>query len=222
MDLEIYKKNLKIYNEWFEGKNSNNEVGNLSVYERYPHLSLVADKLENSKLVSLATSGKYYFDEIPNSIQKCIDTGMQVSSLRKIDEKKTISIVAIFINTVNENYNGNINLEMCSRQICSVFWYMKIEEIAFVIKNGIIGKYGKVYGSINISDVMGWLTGYDIEERASHCSTHGEKYKERNENVFREMQLRDIKSVQENSKKEYQWLVGKRKAKMKFDKKFNK
>lgn len=56
-------------------------------------------------------------------------------------------------------------LELLVSDITEVYGYDSIEDVALALKNGRQGKYGKVYGKINMVVISEWM-GYHLDRKA--------------------------------------------------------
>lgn len=56
-------------------------------------------------------------------------------------------------------------LELLVSDIIDVYGYDSIEDVALALKNGRQGKYGKVYGKINMVVISEWM-GYHLDRKA--------------------------------------------------------
>lgn len=50
-------------------------------------------------------------------------------------------------------------------RILSNYWWMKLEELAYVFNKGKEGHYGKIFGIISPKVISDWIKEYDLNER---------------------------------------------------------
>lgn len=111
--------------------------------------------------------------------------GNSVAKIRKNQGEEVVKqLIAREILEVFEFYGAEIKpsqLKISCDVIASEFYYLKLHEIQFAFRNGMLGKYSKVFGKFNPSFLVEWLNAYR-EERLEHCATKSQKQSESSKN----------------------------------------
>jgi hypothetical protein len=69
---------------------------------------------------------------------------------------------------------------LLAEMIIENYWFLKIDEIDLVFKNGIMGKYGKIYDRVDASVIFDWLHKYDVSDEVINIyEDKASKFKER-------------------------------------------
>jgi hypothetical protein len=63
---------------------------------------------------------------------------------------------------------------MLAQMIVRKYWYLKIEEIVFVFREAISGKYGKVYGNLALMQILEWFAIHESEKVEYFERSHSE------------------------------------------------
>lgn len=95
--------------------------------------------------------------------------GKQVSKLNKDTPEILITAISAMIESIYTlvNVGKQINehaIIKLAEMIIENYWYLKIDEIDLVFKNGITGKYGKIYDRVDASVIFDWLHQYDVSD----------------------------------------------------------
>lgn len=95
--------------------------------------------------------------------------GQQLSKLKREQPLQLISMIVFLIEQIYELANVGKRLSdsamaTTAEMIVEEYYYLKLEEIQLVFKNGAIGKYGKIYDRIDASVIFDWLLQYDTSE----------------------------------------------------------
>ncbi len=102
-----------------------------------------------------------------------------------------MSLKELWANTDNTFTNDSIT--SCSLMLINTYGDWHPKEIVVVLRNGIAGNYGKVYGKINTDKVMAWAKEYNEVERTKYFEN---KYKnESNEIGWNEMNPDLLKKI---------------------------
>lgn len=101
---------------------------------------------------------------------------------------------------------------MLLQTIKEKYWYMNLEEIAFVLQKGMLGFY-KTYGKLTAADIMEWIHIYDTTERDEYCQTEALKHKEPYEKQDHEIKRKEAQQFDELYKKQVKFNKAKEKAK---------
>lgn len=104
------------------------------------------------------------------SCTTAINEGTQVSTYRRSDPAMLKMGLHLMIEDVLAFYGAmekvdDNQIESLISRIFSNYWWMKVEEIAYVLNKGKNGHYGKIYGIISPKVITEWLYLYDIGER---------------------------------------------------------
>lgn len=78
--------------------------------------------------------------------------------------------------SVNQKFSTS-QIPMYREAIFAKYYFLTIDEIAYVFKNGIIGKYKKEYNKLDLETLMAWFEIYDTSERMEWLDkrNHNEK-----------------------------------------------
>jgi len=114
---------------------------------------------------------------IKNSIQRVESSdiavlkkhGIQISILKREKPDELITAISAMIESIYQLINvgkqiGADAIIKLSEMIIENYWYLKIDEIDLVFKNGITGKYGKIYDRVDASVIFDWLHKYDTSQ----------------------------------------------------------
>ena len=128
--------------------------------------------------------------------------GAQLSKLKKDNSilllAKTVEIlegIYIFCNIKRDIDPKGIMI--IADEIIKDFWYLKIEELDYAIKNGMKGQYGKVLDRIDGNIIYSWLHGYEKSEEVLRVAEakgenfKGEENKGRNTSILEMPEFRD-------------------------------
>lgn len=115
------------------------------------------------------------------SCEKAIQ-GTAISLIKKSDKQsfdyifgKLLVLCADSI-TVNNKF-GLAQIPAYREAIFKKYYFLTIDEIAYVLKNGIIGAYKKEYNKLDLETLMTWFEIYDTLERMEWLDkrNHNEK-----------------------------------------------
>lgn len=99
--------------------------------------------------------------------------GDQISKLKKFEPLRTKVAIGRLVTDLMMAFNADMSeqqISMLVNQILQEFWYFKIEELAFIFQQAITGKR-KIYGKLNVAEIMNWLHDYDVNERQNYISS---------------------------------------------------
>jgi hypothetical protein len=99
-----------------------------------------------------------------------ISTGTQISTFRRNDEPMLKMGIQMMIEDVISFHGAlgkiqEFEIENLVARILANYWWMKLEEIAYVFNKGKEGHYGKIYGTISTKTIYEWVQAYDTQER---------------------------------------------------------
>ena len=86
--------------------------------------------------------------------------------LTRTDTKMTATIVGGLVASTLKAfkcYNREDMIEI-SKMIIQENKKLKIEELALLLKKGVLGRYGKIYGNLTIADVFEWIEKFLLEK----------------------------------------------------------
>ena len=104
------------------------------------------------------------------------EPGAAISVLRRYDEKSYLKAISLLLtrcsvilnatNTLTDFQIGDLAVRIGKR-----YYFLKLEEILYVIQQATNGAYGKDFNRIDSIVVMGWLDAYDVNERTPLVSS---------------------------------------------------
>jgi len=150
---------------------------------------------------------------IPATIAEAFN-GDQISMLERVEPKKVDDMILILLNEVFMAHSMEATthvLLMMVGKIKEKYWFMKLEEIAFVFQNGIMGFY-KVYGKLTPAVILEWIHEYDINDRDQFCETEALKYKEPYEKQYQEIEKKEAQDFETAYQNQVKYLKAKKKA----------
>ncbi|PSR54183.1 hypothetical protein AHMF7605_11945 [Adhaeribacter arboris] len=71
------------------------------------------------------------------------------------------------LNLAQEKRLSSFQTALLSNEIITRYWYLKFDEIAYVLREGVTGKFGKLYGTFDAMTIHGWMDAYIKGERDS-------------------------------------------------------
>lgn len=101
--------------------------------------------------------------------EKAIES-VPVSVIKKIDplafQFSFDMLLSILWDNVSVNQKFSIGqIPMIREAIFTRYYFLAIDEVAYVLKNGTIGKYKKEYNKLDLETLMTWFEIYDTSER---------------------------------------------------------
>jgi len=158
-----------------------------------------------------------YNKHVPSTI-KDAQEGVSLSVIRKHNPVLLDLSIGVLLEDLARSFNAQWSERMMLSivdRITNKYWYLKIDEIAFVFSNAIDGIYGKVYGQIQISTVMEWLHEYDVNDRLSYHESRNAIHKESSGRYFEEKEHKDYIDIRNQTKEMEKKYIASRDAKMK-------
>jgi hypothetical protein len=123
-------------------------------------------------VVSLVNKNLALYEEKVTGLTctSAISTGTQISTFRRNDEPMLRMGLHLMIEDVISFYGAidrvqDSEIENLVAKIFANYWWMKLEEIAYVFNLGKGGNYGKIYGIISVKVIYEWIQYYDMHER---------------------------------------------------------
>lgn len=113
--------------------------------------------------------------------EKAIES-VPVSVIKKLDpmvfQFSFDMLLSILWDNVSVNQKFSIGqIPMIREAIFTRYYFLTIDEVAYVLKNGTIGKYKKEYNKLDLETLMIWFEIYDTSERMEWLDkrNHNEK-----------------------------------------------
>lgn len=78
-------------------------------------------------------------------------------------EKLIIKVITEALKIIPNDLKTD-NVIYFTKLIVNEYWYWKIDDIVLCLKNGILGKYGKIYGQFSVMIIIEWLNEYQKEK----------------------------------------------------------
>jgi hypothetical protein len=96
--------------------------------------------------------------------------GIQISTLRKSDPVGANVAISKLISLTNARINcvrpmNDLQIGMAAASIVAKYWYLRIEELAYIMREGIGGRWGKLYDRFDEAVIMEWIQTYELGER---------------------------------------------------------
>jgi len=120
----------------------------------------------------------------------------QLSKLRKENSQEVGMSISRIITFYNNKFNltneKKLNIDQIlylSNEILTKYWYLKFDEIVFCFREGVTGRFGKIFGSFDAMTVHLWFSEYIKEREAAveqKAFEDAQKHKE-SENDFSEI-----------------------------------
>lgn len=101
--------------------------------------------------------------------EKAIE-GAPLSVIKKIDQefyaRMMYQLFALLSDMVNVSNKFSMSaIPVYLQAIFSRYYYLTIDEVAYVFKKGISGEYKKEYNKLDLDTLMNWFEKYDTTER---------------------------------------------------------
>jgi hypothetical protein len=138
---------------------------------------------------------------VPATVSQAVN-GVSVSRIKKEDPKGLKIVLGKLISELMVVYGidfGKPQIDIVINQIITKYWYLKLEEIAYIFQKAISGQI-KVYGALKVADILGWINDYDVNDRQLHVETEGSVHKESTD-YFREQEHKESVEFQNKRKK---------------------
>jgi hypothetical protein len=93
-----------------------------------------------------------------------------LSVIRKENEGTFLKAISLMLIRVTELINVTNSLTpaqiaMLTTSIGDKYYYLRLEELAYVFSGACNGRYGKSYNRLDAEIVMAWIENYDVNER---------------------------------------------------------
>jgi hypothetical protein len=123
--------------------------------------------------------------------QKLVDTltcitaieGTQISKIKRLDEAFVKTGVQLMVEEVLMTFGAldkvsQLEVKKIVSKILASYWWLKLEEVAYVFNKGKNLHYGKVYGTPNEATFIDWLNLYDNSERGIEIDNQNKALKD--------------------------------------------
>jgi len=132
-------------------------------------------------------------------------SGEQLSLLRQRDKPALLKALSLLITQLGSSFNVGKNLDTlqvyeCATLLIDKYWYLRLEEFAYVFKQAKLGKYGKVYDRLDMQVISEWLNAYDTGERLAEL--------ERKHQLDQKTEADDLLSREEVQRCYQKWKSG--------------
>lgn len=96
----------------------------------------------------------------------------QVSYYRRVDRPTVVGVVSVLLGEANNAMNiknapSPNQLVMMAEEVVDTWWMLRLDEIAYALRQGAAGMYGTAYNKFDKQTVTEWLQRYDTDERMS-------------------------------------------------------
>ncbi len=119
--------------------------------------------------------------------EKAIE-GAPLSVIKKIDQefyaRTMYQLFALLSDSINVANKFSMSaIPMYLQAIFSRYYYLTVDEVAYVFKKGILGDYEKKYNKLDLETLMKWFEIYDTTERMDWIEkrNHNDKIKQEKE-----------------------------------------
>lgn len=86
---------------------------------------------------------------------------------KEIGEPKVAAMLLKVMNEISLLTNTTMDAPvkmLCAKMILSNYWFLKIDELLMIIRDGILGRYGKIYGNFCFTTLTEWIEKYQAEK----------------------------------------------------------
>lgn len=103
----------------------------------------------------------------------------QLSLIRKqLGEKEAGLMITKVLNEISLMTNTTMDTPvkmLCAKMILANYWNIKIDELLLIIRDGILGRYGKIYGNFCFTTLTEWIEKYQ-QEKTGACESESLQY----------------------------------------------
>ncbi|MCP1384856.1 hypothetical protein [Runella salmonicolor] len=94
----------------------------------------------------------------------------QISFYRRENRPLIVGAIAVLLTEANNTMNvqrapSPIQISMMAEEIVENWWMLRLDEVAYALRQGAAGMYGTAYGKFDKQTLIEWLKTYDTEER---------------------------------------------------------
>lgn len=131
------------------------------------------------------------------TIDKAIE-GVSIAKIKKVDYNAFVRVMDVLLCnlldsvSVNQKFTQH-SIPLIIQSVFKTYYYVSIDEVAYIFQQGIIGKYPKSFNKLDLETIMCWFQLYDTTERTDWVErrNHNESVKVKKEmqesvNVFRD------------------------------------
>lgn len=110
----------------------------------------------------------------------------QISFYRRENRPMVVGVISLLLVEANEAMNvqrapTSIQLSVMAEDVVETWWMLRLDEVAYAIRQGASGAYGTPYGKFDKQTLSTWLQTYDIEERAAQIEWANAQLKKKHE-----------------------------------------
>lgn len=97
----------------------------------------------------------------------------QISFYRRENRPMIVGVMSMILVEANRAMNVQRSattqqITQMAEEIVETWWMLRIDEVAYAIRQGVAGKYGAAYGKFDAETLATWLEKYDTIERLDH------------------------------------------------------
>lgn len=128
-------------------------------------MKIITESPNNTKLAAIANYQK----------SLTVRTAMtndenQISFYRRDNRPLIVGTIAVLLTEANNTMNVQraptpIQISMMAEEIVENWWMLRLDEIAYALRQGAAGMYGTAYGKFDKQTLIVWLQTYDTQER---------------------------------------------------------
>lgn len=94
----------------------------------------------------------------------------QISFYRRDNRALIVGTIAVLLTEANNTMNVQraptpIQISMMAEEIVENWWMLRLDEVAYALRQGAAGMYGTAYGKFDKQTLIEWLQTYDTQER---------------------------------------------------------
>lgn len=113
----------------------------------------------------------------PKTVRQIIQTGTQLATIKQTHPRELIGGLILLLKDLNDNFNiarplSDAQMGSIAGVVLRQWWYLKIEEVVYVLEQGKVGKYGSVFEGLDMNKISGWFIDYDTKERLALCEAN--------------------------------------------------
>ena len=110
----------------------------------------------------------------------------QISFYRRENRPMVVGVISMLLVEANAAMNVQraptpIQLSVMAEDVVETWWMLRLDEVAYAIRQGAAGAYGTPYGKFDKQTLATWLQTYDTEERLSQIEWVNAQLKKKHE-----------------------------------------
>lgn len=123
------------------------------------------------------------------------DTNNLAFYSKHMGEDSVLALIELHLTALSESVNvgqplTKYQIKEIAIEIHSMFYYLSMTEICYVLRKAKRGEYGQLYGALNIVAILDWFNQYS-EERAQRFISQSTKDRQ-NDHSLRSQERKDI------------------------------